>query len=106
MSVDGHKISFVSVLRLAEVRERLPELVAAVGEGRDRVTVTDGGRAAAVLIAAGELRTLEETVDVLADPELVAELIEAQEQVRTGDFLAGPELAAAMRGRSVRDRGR
>jgi antitoxin YefM len=106
MSGDGHKLGFVSVLRLAEVRDRLPELVAAVGEGRDRVTVTDGGRAAAVLIAAGELRSLEETVNVLADPELVAELIEAQAQVRAGEFVAGPELAFAMRGRSVRDRGR
>jgi antitoxin YefM len=106
MSVVGPKIGHVSVLRLAEVRERLPELVAAVGEGRDRVTVTDGGRAAAVLIAAGELRSLEETVNVLADAELVAELIEAQAQARAGDLLAGPELAVAMRGRSVRDRGR
>jgi antitoxin YefM len=91
----------VSVLRLAEVRERLPELVAAVGAGRARVTVTDGGRPAAVLIAAGELRSLEETVDVLADADLSAALLAAQAQVRAGRSGGAAELSAAMRANHV-----
>lgn len=86
----------MSVLRLAEVRDRLPELVAAVGDGA-RVTVTDGGRAAAVLIAAGELRSLEETVDVLADPELYAALLAAQAQVRAGRSGDAAALTTAVR---------
>jgi len=96
----------VSVLRLAQVRDRLPELVAAVGAGRARVTVTDDGRAAAVLISAGELRSLEETVDVLADPELSAALSAAQAQVRAGQAASADELTAAMGGRPVDPSGR
>lgn len=91
----------MSVLRLAEVRDRLPELVAAVGEGRARVLVTDDGRAAAVLISAGELRSLEETVDVLADADLSAALLSAQAQVRAGRVASGVDLAAAMGPRPV-----
>lgn len=93
-------LSAVSVLRLAEVRDRLPELVAAVGEGRDRVTVTDGGRAAAVLISANELRSLEETADVLADAELTTAVLAARAAVRVGHSMTGHQLAAAMRGRT------
>jgi prevent-host-death family protein len=102
MSARRLRLGAVSVLRLAEVRDRLPELVAAVGEGRDRVTVTDGGRAAAVLISAGELRTLEETADVLANAELSAAIVTARAEVRAGRVATGPELAAAMRGRQSR----
>jgi antitoxin YefM len=94
----------VSELRLAEVRARLPELVAAVGEGRDRITVTDGGRPAAVLISANELRSLEETAAVLADHDLTAALSAAQAEVRAGRTASGQELAAAMRGRGYHGR--
>jgi prevent-host-death family protein len=94
----------VSVLRLTEVRDRLPELVAAVEARRSRVTVTRGGRAAAVLIAAEELRSLEETVAVLADPVLSGALLTAQRQVAAGQVTEAAELAAAMARRADRDR--
>jgi antitoxin YefM len=96
----------MSVLRLTEVRDRLPELVATVEARRGRVTVTRGGRAAAVLIAAEELRSLEETVAVLADPVLTGALATAQRQVAAGQVTHAAELAAAMRWRAARDRGR
>jgi len=86
----------VSVLRLAEVRDRLPELVAAVEARRARVTVTRDGRAAAVLIAADELRSLEETVAVLADQALSGALTTAQRQVAAGHVAEASELADGM----------
>jgi len=91
------------VLRLAEVRERLPELVAAVEAHRGRVTVTRDGRAAAVLIAAAELRALEETVAVLADSALAEALATAQRQVAAGQVVCGMELVEAMGRRADRD---
>jgi len=88
---------------LAEVRERLPELVAAVEAQRGRVTVTRNGRAAAVLIAAVELRSLEETIAVLADSALAEALAAAQRQVAAGQTVCGLELVEAMRRRADRD---
>jgi antitoxin YefM len=86
----------VSVLRLAEVRERLPELVAAVQAHRGRVRVSSQGRVAAVLIAASELLALEETVAVRADQPLLDALAAARKQVAAGSVVDGMELAAAM----------
>jgi antitoxin YefM len=91
----------VSVLRLAEVRDRLPELVSRVQARRGRVTVTRRGRAAAVLIAAEELRSLEETVAVLSDPALAGAVGAAQRQVAAGQFLDARQLAAVMDRRVV-----
>jgi prevent-host-death family protein len=91
---------------LAEVRDRLPELVATVEARHGRVTVTRGGRAAAVLIAAEELRSLEETVAVLADASLAAALSGARRQVAGGQVSGAAELAAAMRRHAVHDRAR
>jgi prevent-host-death family protein len=86
----------VSVLRLAEVRERLPELVAAVQAHHGRVRVSRDGRIAAVLIAASELLALEETVAVLGDPPLLDALAAARKQVADGWVADETELAAAM----------
>jgi PHD/YefM family antitoxin component YafN of YafNO toxin-antitoxin module len=90
----------VSVLRLAEVRERLPELVASVQAHRGRVGVARNGRVAAVLIAASELLALEETVAVLGDPPLLDALAAARKQVAEGSVMDETELAAAMRWRA------
>jgi prevent-host-death family protein len=86
----------MSILRLAEVRNRLPELVAEVGRTRERVPVTNCGRAAGVLIAPAELRSLEETADVLADTELTAALAAARQQVAAGQVADAANLAGAM----------
>lgn len=87
----------MSVLRLAEVRNRLPELVAEVERTQARVTVTTGGgRPTAVLIAPAELRSLEETAAVLAEVELADSLAIAWQQVAAGQVTDAAGLAAAM----------
>jgi prevent-host-death family protein len=86
----------MSVLRLAEVRNRLPELVAEVERTRARVTVTKGGRPAAVLIAPADLWSLEETAVVLADVELTTALAAARQQVAAGQVTDAAGLAVAM----------
>jgi antitoxin YefM len=90
----------VSVLRLAEVRERLPELVASVQAHRGRVGVARNGRVAAVLIAASELLALEETVAVLTDQPLLDALEVARQQVAAGMITDETALAVAMRQRA------
>ena len=87
------------MLRLAEVRARLPELVAAVQAHQGRVRVARDGRIAAVLIAASELQALEETVAVLADAELLDAVTAARRQAAAGTVVDQLELAAAMRQR-------
>ncbi len=60
----------------------------------DRVTVTRNGRPSAVLISPEELTSLEDTLDLLSDPEAIAQLLQSQSAHVAGDYVTGEELAA------------
>ena len=83
-----------ATLPLAEVRAKLSEMVDRVEHTHDRITVTRNGRPAAVLISPDELTSLEETLDLLSDPEAMAQLREARTAVDSGDYVTGDELGA------------
>ena len=58
----------METLPLADVRNRLSEVVDRVARRNERVTITRNGRPAAVLISPADLESLEETISVLGDP--------------------------------------
>jgi antitoxin YefM len=86
-------------LPLAEVKAKLSEMVDRVEHTHDRITVTRNGRPAAVLISPDELASLEDTLDLLADTEAMAQLREARAAVHAGDYVTGDELRAKYRSR-------
>jgi prevent-host-death family protein len=81
-------------LPLAAVKARLSEMVDRVEHTHDRVTVTRNGRPAAVLISSDELESLEDTLELLSDPDALAELRDSQAAHAAGDFLTGDEIRA------------
>lgn len=72
---------------LTEAKTHLSELVERVDREHDRVTVTKNGRVAAVLISQEELAGMEETLDILSDPELMASLRKSRRQAAKGDLV-------------------
>lgn len=52
-----------------ELRSRLSELLSDVADRRDHVLVTRNGRPAAALVPIDEYEALEETAEVLSDPD-------------------------------------
>jgi prevent-host-death family protein len=52
-----------------ELRTRLSQLLSDVADRRDHVLVTRNGRPAAVLVPVDEYAELEETAEVLSDPD-------------------------------------
>jgi prevent-host-death family protein len=71
---------------LTDAKTRLSELVERVDRERDRVVVTKNGRVAAVIISQEELEALEETIEILSDPELMASIRESRRQAAAGDL--------------------
>ncbi len=75
-----------------ELRSNLSRLLSDVADRRDHVIVTRNGRPAAVLVPIDEYEALEETADILADPEALAAIdeglaeIERDETVTLGDL--------------------
>lgn len=81
-------MSVVDRLPLADVKNRLSEVVEQVDVEHARVTITKHGRPAAVLISADDLESLEETLALLSDPEALAQVRASRAEVGAGQRVA------------------
>jgi antitoxin YefM len=91
-------------MSLAAVKARFSEIVDRVQRQQDRVVVTRNGKPAAVLISAEDLESLEETLAVMSDRSIAAQLRESQKAVAAGE--AGVEvdqLRASLEARRARE---
>jgi prevent-host-death family protein len=79
-------------LALADVKNRLSEVVDQIERLHGRVVITKHGRPAAVILNTEDLESLEETLEVLRDPALVEAIREAE-----------PEIAAGRTGRLTKE---
>jgi prevent-host-death family protein len=87
----------MSIESLREVRDHFSDVVDRVQREHERVTVTRNGRAAAVIISPDDLAQLEETLDVLSDPEALADIREADAAYRRGDVARGIDAVRSLR---------
>jgi len=71
-------------LSLADAKAHLSEVVEGVETEHRRVVITKHGRPSVVVLAVADLEALEETLDILSDPEAMADLREAEEARRSG----------------------
>jgi len=83
-------------MTVTDAKARLSELVAAVATTHDHVEITRNGEPAAVLVSVDELATLRETIALLSDPEAVAEIREAQQDIAAGRVTPAEDIREAM----------
>jgi antitoxin YefM len=72
-------------LPLSSVKARFSELVDRVEREHDRVVVTRNGVPAAVLVSPDDLESLEETLEVMSDPDLMDQVRESRDDVERGE---------------------
>lgn len=70
---------------LAEVKNRLSEVVDRLEREHGRVVVTKHGRPAAVMLSIEDLESLEETLDIMSNPALMADIREGRDAIARGD---------------------
>lgn len=92
----------MSHIPLAEVKTHLSEVVQRVSNQHERVTITVHGRPAAVLLSVDDLESLEETIAVLADADLMQQLRESEAERAAGLMESAEDLDAAMEARRAR----
>jgi antitoxin YefM len=78
---------------LTEVRDRLSEIVERVASSADVFTITKHGRPMAVVLGHDEYESLIETLNVLADSDVMEAIAEAKAEGAGLDVRTGPRNA-------------
>jgi prevent-host-death family protein len=79
-------------LTVTEVKARLNELVDDAESTHEQIVITKHGRPAAVLVAADDLESLQETVYWLSRPGIRESVAEADAAIASGDTVGSDEL--------------
>jgi len=90
-------ITYMTTLSLADARAQLSKLIDEAATTHQRFEITRNGHRAAVLLSADDYDTLQDTIAVLSDAELLAAHHEGQAALAAGDSLDAEQLTAAMR---------
>jgi len=72
------------LMTLRDVKNRLSEVVDQVEREHDRVIITKHGRPAAVVLSVADLESLEETLDLMARPKLLAQVRDSLAELQSG----------------------
>lgn len=91
-AIPNATILYMTTVPLAEARANLSRIVDEAVRTHERVEITRNGVRAAVVMSADDYDSLLETLDILADAELVQELREAMDELSRGDVLSTDEV--------------
>jgi antitoxin YefM len=82
---------------LAEVRQDLSKIVDAAVTSHERFDITRNGKRAAVLLSAEDYDSLIETLDILADAEVVRDVRAGLQEAGAGELSSHDEVVEELR---------
>lgn len=80
------------MLSFSEAETRLSELAERIESQQERIVVTRHGRPSLVLMSLDDLESLEETLDILGDEELMVSLPLSQQEADAGRLISLHEV--------------
>jgi prevent-host-death family protein len=86
----------MSIVSVGDARDHFSELITEVERTHQRVTVTRHGKPVAVVLSPDDLESLEETLDILAQPGALSEIHEAEDDMAAGRTFSVDEVRAAL----------
>jgi antitoxin YefM len=78
-------MSVTEQMSLADVKNRLSEVVDRLEREHGRVVITKHGHPAAVVISVGDLESLEETLDIMDNATLLADIRESLTELASSE---------------------
>ena len=97
VSIGCAMIRYMSIVPVADARAQLSRLIDEATTTHERFEITRNGRRAAVLLSADDYDTLQDTISVLSDAELLAAHHEGRAAINAGDYLDADQFTHAMR---------
>lgn len=88
---------YMTVLSLADARNRLSGIVESAVSTHERFEITRNGVPAAVLLAADDYDTMREMIEILASAETVAAIQEGLADLESGRTSSQEEVEAELR---------
>ena len=88
--------TWMTTMPMAQARDHLAEVVESIQKTHDRVTLTRHGQPAAVIIAAADLDSILETLDLLSTPGALEGIREGEADVAGGRYVTMEEMRAAV----------
>ena len=82
----------MNTISASKARNNLYKILDEVKNGLQSYTITLRGEAQAVVINPEELESWEETLDILSDNKLVAQILKSQKEIKSGDYLSEDDL--------------
>lgn len=82
----------MNTISASKARNNFYKILDEVKNGLKSYTITLRGEAQAVVINPEELESWEETLDVLSDNKLVAQILKSQEEIKSGDYISEDDL--------------
>lgn len=82
----------MKTLTVTEAKARLNELVDDAVSTHDQIVITRHGHPAAVIVAADDLESLQETVYWLSQPGIRESIAEAEADIEAGSTVSSDEL--------------
>lgn len=82
---------------IAEARQDLARLIEEVSETHERVVLTRHGKSVAVVLSIDDLESMEETLEILNDSDLVADI---RESLASSERFTIDQVRAALRDRN------
>ena len=82
----------MNTISASKARENLYKILGEVKNGLKSYTITLRGEAQAVIINPEELEAWEETLDILSDNKLIAQLLKSQEEIKKGEYVSEDDI--------------
>ena len=87
----------MKTLALTEARRDLSKIVDRVSKTHDHVTITRQGRPKAVVMSADEFESLQEPLEIMADPETMASIRRGLRDIKAGRVTPYDEVRKRLR---------
>ena len=87
----------MSTQSLRDVRDHLSEVIDRVEHQHEGVVVTRNGKPAAVILSPEDLAQMQEAIDILSDPQALADIREADAAYGSTDVIRGVDDVRRLR---------